>query len=280
MNQISRIAPVTDIEAARMVSPGTLADLASQITATPLEPGRSRHGVLTPALARSSPRSAARRRLLLGAPLAVLAAVAILILTLLGPVGTGPAAAQALSFTTHDGYITVIVRDPVADPSRYRSEFAQHHLDITLQLFPASPSLIGTVDAIEQSGGSDLIPITAKGRCYIGRDDACPVGVKIPVTFHGQATLYFGRSTRPGEQYKFVNSAFAAGEVMHGMRAGQTVAQVLAALQQRHVTVAVFIKKNNTHLHPSQVPGTWYVTHAYPWASQQVMLQVGPSPAS
>ncbi len=277
MNQISRISSVTDTEAARMVSPATLTDLASQITATPLQPERSRHGHLTPAPARSGPRSAARRHWLLGAPLAALAAVAILVLTLLGPVGTGPAAAQALSFTTHDGYITVIVRDPLADPSRYRSEFAQHHLNITLQMLPASSSLVGTVDAIDQSGGPDLIPITAKGRCYLGRD-ACSVGVKIPATFHGHAALYFGRSARPGEQYKFVNSAFAVGEALHGMRAGQTVAQVLAALQQRHVTVAVFINNNNTHMDPSQVPGRWYVTYAYPWASQQVMLQVSPSP--
>ena len=34
MNQLSRISPVTDAEAARLVQPGTLADLAAEITAT------------------------------------------------------------------------------------------------------------------------------------------------------------------------------------------------------------------------------------------------------
>jgi hypothetical protein len=280
MNQISRISPVTDAEAARMVPSDTLAGLASQIIATPLPPpGPGRSGALAWKLVRSRPRPAARRRLLIGAPLAALGTAAVLVLTLLGPVGAKPAAARALSFTRHDGYITVIVRDPVADPGRYRAEFAQHHLNITLHMLPASPSLAGTVDAIEQSGGLGIIPINAKGNCRIG-PGACSVGVKIPTSFHGQAALYFGRPARSGERYKFVNSAFAAGEVMHGMRPGQTVTQVLAKLRQRHVTVAYFTDDDNTHLEAGQVPGTWHVTDAYPWALRQVVLQVSPSPTS
>jgi hypothetical protein len=37
MNPISRIAPVTDAEAAQMVYPDTLADLAERLTSTPVE---------------------------------------------------------------------------------------------------------------------------------------------------------------------------------------------------------------------------------------------------
>ena len=37
MNPISRIAPVTDAEAAQMVHPDTLADLAERLTSTPVE---------------------------------------------------------------------------------------------------------------------------------------------------------------------------------------------------------------------------------------------------
>src|ERR1700751_1455759 len=38
MIEITRISPVTDDEAARLARPQTLADLASQITATPVDP--------------------------------------------------------------------------------------------------------------------------------------------------------------------------------------------------------------------------------------------------
>jgi len=37
MNPVTRITPVTDAVAARMVSPGTLTDLREQLTATPVE---------------------------------------------------------------------------------------------------------------------------------------------------------------------------------------------------------------------------------------------------
>src|SRR5262249_56273977 len=37
MNPLSRVAPVTDAEAAQMVHPGTLADLAERLTSTPVE---------------------------------------------------------------------------------------------------------------------------------------------------------------------------------------------------------------------------------------------------
>jgi hypothetical protein len=46
MNPISRIAPLTDAEAARMVHPGTLADLADRVTSMPAEvaPGEDAAG--------------------------------------------------------------------------------------------------------------------------------------------------------------------------------------------------------------------------------------------
>ncbi len=144
-----------------------------------------------------------------------------------------------LSFTTSGGYITVIVRNPLADPARYRAEFAAHHLNITLKMVPASPSIVGTVVYIEEPASSpDIETITAQGRCYTGGGgSACPVGVRIPVSFRGQAEVVFGRAARPGEQYESTAPATAPGEVMHGLQfAGDTVAQVLAMLRERHVT--------------------------------------------
>ena len=156
-------------------------------------------------------------------------------------------------------------------------------LDISLNLIPVSPSLVGTLVFIGgSSGASNLTPITAKGRCYTGGGgSACPVGVRIPAGYHGQADLVFGRAAKPGEQYQSTASALAPGEAMYGMSiTGETVSRVLAQLQARHVTVPVFdyLKTNGaTHLRPGQVPGSWCVYGAVPWAPGQVMLFVGPT---
>jgi hypothetical protein len=278
--QIGRIAPVTDEEAARLARPGTLADLAAAITATP--PGPARRG--------RGRRPARRRRWLIGVPLAAgLAAAALIVTSLGGPgqhvgpvaVGPAPAQAQALSFTRHGGFIDVIVRDPLADPARYRAEFARYHLDITLTLVPASPSIVGTVVFIGQSAGSRaLTPITARGRCVeASGTSACPVGVRIPARFRGNAQLTFGRAARPGEQFESSASAFAPGEAMHGMTvSGQRVAQILAQLRQRQVTVAQFrIEGGGENRSASGVPGSYFVTDAVPWAPHQVLLFVSPT---
>ena len=279
MNQLTRISPVSDAEAGRLVRPGTLAGLAERIIVEPPVQdaawGVSVSGRL---------RSAKRRRWVLAVPLAAALAVAGLVLTSVGqrvgPVSVGPPAAQALSFSRHGGEITVLVRDPLADSAAYRAEFARHHLRISLKLLPVSPSLVGTVVYIGQSAGADITPITARGRCWTGGGGAaCPVGVRIPAGFRGSAQLVFGRAARAGERYESTTSAFAVGEVMHGMRArGLTVSQVLALLRGRGVSVPVF-----NYLRPGgarnarHVPGRWFVYDATPWAPGEVMLFVGPA---
>lgn len=152
-----------------------------------------------------------------------------------------------------------------------------------MNLVPASPSIVGTVVYTGQSAGSSPIQtITAKGRCYTGGGGAeCPVGVRIPADFHGQAEIVFGRAARPGEQYESTAvSATVPGEVMHGLKfVGDTVTQVLALLRPRHVTVAVYNyeKQGYGGVNAHHVPGTWYVYDATPWAPGQVMLSVGPT---
>ena len=297
MNQLSQICPLTDAEAEQLVHPATLADLAARITAEPI-PAAS----YQPARPRIAARPRARRRRPTGAPLAAALAIVLVALTVLattrlfnsgrpaaqatqtvtpGHASPTPVAAHVLSFTTSDGYITVIVRNPLADPSRYRAELAAHHLNITLELVPVSPSLVGTVVYIgEPSGGPYLQVITAQGRCYTGgAGAACPVGVRIPVGFRGQAEVVFGRAARPGEQYESTAAATAPGEAMHGLSyVGDTVAQVLAMLRQRHLTVPVFhYNEPGYSRNLSHVPGTWYVYGADPWAPGQIMLTVGPT---
>jgi hypothetical protein len=297
MNQISQICPVTDTDAERLVRPGTFADLGAQITAAPsagpdlapAPPGRQSR----------QPRQPRRHRKPIGMSVAAALAVIALVAAALAitrpsappkpatapppsvKASTRPVPAQVLSFTTSGGYITVIVRNPLADPARYRAEFAAHHLNITLKMVPASPSIVGTVVYIEEPANSpDIETITAQGRCYTGGGgSACPVGVRIPVGFRGQAEVVFGRAARPGEQYESTAPATAPGEVLHGLRfAGDTVAQVLALLRERHVTVPVFnYAQSGGARNVSHVPGTWYVYDADPWAPGQVLLFVGPT---
>jgi hypothetical protein len=277
MNQVADLCPISDQEAALAVSPATDAELTQRVTAMPGE-----------RTVRPRPRMRSWR---LAAPLAGVAAAAAVAAaiavsgTSVGPISVAPATAQALTFTSEGRYILVIVRDPMADLRRYRAELAARHLNITLRLVPASPSLVGTL--VEGSGPSDITPITARGRCWTGGGgNACPVGLKIPANFRGSADYTFGRAARPGEQYETSAPATAPGEVMHGLQfRGRTVATLLNMLRERHVTVPQYRRlqtsANTTYsnaLRPDQVPGNWYVQDAIPWAQGQVLLFVGPHP--
>ena len=186
---------------------------------------------------------------------------------------------QALAFTTSADSITVIVRDPLADPAVYRAELAAHHLDLTISMRPVSPSIVGSVFYMDEPGtGPHLIPITVKGACNTpGGGDNCTVGVRVPAGFRGPGEIDFGRAARPGEQYISAGSAFAPGEAMHGMTIrGTTVAQVVAQLRARHVSVAFYNEPGaNGYVNVHSAPGGWYVHDAVPWAPGEVMLFVG-----
>ncbi|MEV0402764.1 hypothetical protein [Actinoallomurus sp. NPDC050550] len=280
---IRRLAPITDEEAARMVSPQARTELAEQITATAV-PARHR---------------ARRGRLLtIGVPLAAAAAtVAIAVaVTSTGSGGThttptpsqrssgGPVKVQlaALSFSTQGKYLVVKVKDPLADPARYRKEFAAHGMNIDLTLVPASPTIVGTVVMSE----GPLETITAPGRCRTGGGGACPVGVKIPLGYKEHAQVVFGRAARPGEHYNSTAPVDAPGEVMHGMTyRGRTVAEVVSMLKKRHVTVPEYRYVGadgdnapyRNGVPPEKVQPGWFVHDAVPWAQNQVLLFVGPT---
>ncbi len=286
MKSISQIAPVTDATAARLVRPDTYAALADDIvTGSPaisdIQAGWSASGRGSRRGGLHGSGGSWRRRLLIGVPLAAALAVAGLIATSLGapgqrigPVAVGPASAQALSFTRHGHYIIVIVRNPVADPKRYRAEFAKYHLHITLRLVPASPSIVGSV---VYADGNGIAPITAVGKCFTGGGgNVCPVGVKVPVHFRGAATIVFARAARSGEQYESAGQAESPGEVMHGMRyEGKTVAAVLAMLARRGARVYTWRVQRASDCYTEirrTVPANWLVYDAVPWAPGQVVL--------
>jgi hypothetical protein len=282
MNSVSQISPVTDEEAAGLVGHGTLAALANEITQTHPAPGSSRY-----APGGRAGRTTRRKRLLIGVPAAAALAIGALVASSVatpsghvGPISVGPARAQAavLSVAKRGRFLYVIVKNPVADPKKYRAEFARYHLHISLQLVPASPSIAGSLVAETESAGSgsQLKAITAVGRCFTGGGgNECPVGVRVPVDYRGTATLVFGRAARKGEQYESAGQATARGEAMHGLNyVGKTVAAVLAMLAARHVTVPQW-RVQNLHCYTESrrtVPGSWHVYQAVPWAPGQVLL--------
>lgn len=271
---IRRLAPIGDDDATRLTRPRTRRDLAEHIMAT------------------ASVAPSPRRRWLprLGAPLATaaVAAAAALVFVYGMPAhrhaANGPAAARpaALTFSAQGRYLVVRVRDPLADPARYRREFAAHGMHIDLRLVPASPSVVGTV--VESELPASITTIPARGKCFSG-GGACPVGVKIPLDYHGGGAITFGRAARPGEQYASTNSAFAPGEALHCVDIrGRTVDDALRMLQRHKVRVALFhrdekrpdgsvVGENGPR---GNIPGTWYVSDADPYSPGEIMLWVQP----
>lgn len=273
---IRRLATTTDEEAAGMVSTQTKSDLVDHIMSTAVE---------------SAPARRRRRGFAIGVPLAVAAvgAAAVVVAASAGspgsprqPVRPLKAEPAALSFSTQGKYLVVKVKDPLADPARYKKEFAAHGMNIHLTLVPASPSVAGTV--VEADGANGIEMINRKGKCFAG-GGACPVGAKIPINFHGFANITFGRAARPGEQYVSTNSAFAPGEILHCVDIrGRTVDEALAILR-RHKVTASFVHFEPPGNRPNgggkadnvgrdKIPGNWYVNMADPLAPGQVTLWV------
>jgi hypothetical protein len=294
---LSRIAPLTDAEAARLVSPATFTDLASQITATPV-PARRRLRLTgavgsSPIPFRTFPGHPRRRLALLAAGTVALAAVAGLTVAVTDRGDTGPgsaAAIQAMSFTRENGTIRVVIKNLYADTSWYNADLARHHLDITLHLAPTPPSLVGFIDGVSGSGtGADPLaeikPISAPGSCGLGGTN-CQIGFTVPVGFRGKVDMWIGRPARPGEQYAEGGSAFNRGEPLYGLSdqiIGRRVSEVLPVLAAHHVTVAQCRDQGpgmwgNGVCDPAAIPGDWYVIDVSPWAPGQVMVTIQTEP--
>ncbi|GAA1592149.1 hypothetical protein GCM10009678_88000 [Actinomadura kijaniata] len=290
---VGRLTPVTDARAAELLTDDTAADLARRITATAATADE-------PAAVPARPRF--RRGLTVGLPLlATGVAGAAVAVTLAAPSGDPGTSARptptratqgqvtlvsALSFTRKGGHLDVRIRDPYADPARYKEEFAKHGLNVRLSLVPVSPSIVGTVVMEDTSDGTrpnDITQIRVKGACEVpsGGND-CTVGVRIRIGYKGSAAVVFGRAARRGEKYTSTAKADAPGEALHGMvYRKQRLSRVLAALKERNLTAPeyrVMVGNESQVRYPGQVPGDWYVHDASPWAHGQVLLFVGPRP--
>lgn len=223
-------------------------------------------------------------------PITVAAAIAAIVLALsitlpAGAPGGSHRAVAAVSFTQDDGYIVAVVEDPQADSEALAAAFAEHGLDITLQLVPVSPSFVGRFVEQDASGGdSGIETLFDDGAdCTAPGSTSCPVGLRIPLDFEGHANITLGRAGEPGETYTTVNDAFASGELLHcsGLR-GMTVEEALPVLSQLGVT-AVWRSNDSAiddvdGIDPSTILHQ-YVTDALPRSEGAVYVWAAPEPS-
>ena len=239
-------------------------------------------------------RRRSRRRWAVILPVAAMASVAATaVVAIATDTGSSPAhhagvQLAALSFSSEGEYLVVKVKDPFADPARYRKEFAARGLDVDLKMVPASPSIVGTL--ITDEGDDRIKMITAKGRCTPGGGGSCPVGVKIPANYTGHAMVAFGRPARPGEDYDTSAPITAPGEMLHGVDVShRTVAQLRSLLAKRHIAIAEYHWENDPNakhdafggvqvreLRTDQVPGSWHVLGVDSHAENSVIVTVDP----
>jgi len=278
---IRKVAPVSDEEAATMVSPLTRADLAERIMATTAE--EAPHAV--------RPRRARAGRLLLSvAVVGATATAAVVALSSadpgqkIGPVQVGPPSAQAapLSFKREGEYLIVTVQNPVADPARYQQEFAERGLNVRLSMAPSSPQKAGSLIFMEEDGTGGVDVITAEGACG---PYACAVGVKIPVSYRGHLSVVFGRVALPGEQYDTGPGDVPGEGVGLSDVEGRTVADVLAEAARRNITRIEYRyeEDGSDQPYPNGIPADkveqdWYVHNALAGSDGQVIMFVGPDP--
>ncbi|MCD6015120.1 MAG: hypothetical protein K0R88_1204 [Solirubrobacterales bacterium] len=233
-DRVEQLSPLTDRELDSLAAGPEARLLLEEIIATPREPANStsRHG--------RAPRAASRRprsgRLALAAGVAALAAAVVVTAPgLLG--GDSGTAAAGVRFETRGEYILARVTDPFAAADELDAAFEAEGLDIGLSLAPVSPSLVGAVIYVAESGDPRPIESIPGGACVTG-GGRCPIGLRIPRDYSGQGEITLGRPAAPGEEYVSTADAFAPGEALHcAGEPGSTVGELLPALEASFAAV-------------------------------------------
>ena len=223
-----------------------------------------------------------RRRRLLVSALGTCVAVAVgAVVLFAGSAVVHPSSAVAFS-TAPGGDIIATVTDPFAAQKELDSAFAARGFDITVQLVPVSPSLVGTVVTFSlgnRNPASQIEPLEG-GACVEG-SAGCPIGVKIPATFTGSAYIVLGRPAQSGEAYAATASAFGPGEALHcsgllGARVS-AAAPVLAAdgltvTQWRASADGASGEPTNSQITATPPPPDYYIWSADPVSPTQVRI--------
>jgi len=151
-------------------------------------------------------------RLRMGIAALAVAALVAAVFAIEGVVGRPAPAAAGVRFSHRGGFIVARITDPAASAAALQAAFAKHGLDIHLSLLPVSPSLVGTVIYIGENGNG--ITAIQGGRCVTG-GGGCPIGLRIPSRYRGEAYISLGRAANGDEAYDSTASAFAPGEPFH-----------------------------------------------------------------
>jgi len=188
-----------------------------------------------------------------------------------------------VSFSNDGQYIVAVIEDPQADADALAAAFAQHGLDITVELLPVSPSLVGKMVMEDQDQGPDIETLfDDQAGCTLPGSTSCPIGLRIPLDFHGKAHIVLGRAGGPGEDYASANDAFALGEALHCSKLrGMTVQQALPVLARRGVTAVWRSNDQSTDrvdgIDPATIAGQ-YVSDAVPRSEGEVYIWAAPTP--
>jgi hypothetical protein len=224
-----------------------------------------------------------------------------------GAAGAKSYASAAIDIVQEGRTWVARIKDPLAEYEKYREGFESLGLDVTLELVPASPSLVGqpvaplfhpdTPDPFEPAGEFSA-GVEPEG-CTPGTP-GCHLAFHVPVGFTGKVRAQLGRPARPGEPYQTDSRATEKGEALEGVTvSGRTVAQVLADVRERDLDVVYrrvrsdpdattgnfFDGKSRQAFQLSYDPVSadavgqdWLVWEARAHSDRIVMLEVTPTP--
>lgn len=158
---------------------------------------------------------------------------------------------------------------------------AGHARPLTLQVFPASPSLVGSIMGGNYAPG--VKDLTGQRRCYYpsagGTASPCVIGFTVPTNLKDEGSVWIGGPAKPGQQYATTGSIFAPGEALAGLLkqvAGQPLSKVRPILASHHLKIVDCRDKNNHTVNPDSVPGDYYITNIMPLPPGQVIVWTSP----
>ncbi|MFI6324677.1 hypothetical protein ACIBG8_44630 [Nonomuraea sp. NPDC050556] len=185
-----------------------------------------------------------------------------------------PQPAAALDITVENGYYVITVQDLNASSEQIQAELRARGINVTLTLTSASPGHVGEITAYRPDNSlPEEIQTIDVPECE--ETGGCPLGIRVPVDFKGQATVDLGRAAKPGERYDVVSSIHDDGEVMHCVNfVNKTVGEVKRLFQERGVTVDSVTEYGEEE--PSAVPDNWYVIDGAPVSEGHAQLSAAP----
>ena len=201
--QVARLARVRDAELTSLTSGAPARALLASIVAEPVP-----EAVPQP---RSGWGGRPVRRLALAACAVSIMTVAVVIGPSLMEDGTGSAtsyANSAIEVTREGRFFVARIKDPLADRALYVEAFRAVGKDVTIELVPVSPSLVGRL--LEAGGsrgtfGEVSTELVSSGPEWVDcalQPASCTMVIRISADTTSAVHYKLGRAARPGEAYQ------------------------------------------------------------------------------